>query len=144
MADEPRASFAGRFSFSVDGIEVGRFSEVSGLQVEQQVEEVAEGGHPGTHRLPVRLSHPNLVLKRGVTNDDALLRWLRETRDAIDRGEKLERRTGKVQLIDPKGETVHEWSFEGAFPVRWAGPTLAVSASDAAREELEISHAGFW
>src|SRR5512144_2873327 len=118
MADQPRPSFAGRFTFSVGGIEIGTFTEVSGLQVQREVEEITEGGHQGTHHLPGRLSHPNLVLKRGVTNDDALLGWLRDTQSALDGGQAFERQTGTVSLLDAKGQAVREWSFQGAFPVR--------------------------
>lgn len=144
MADPQLPSSAGRFKFSVGGVEIGTFIEVSGLQVERQVEEVPEGGRKGVLRFPGGLSHPNVVLKRGVTNDDALLGWLRETQDALDGGGRFTKQTGSVELLDAKGDTVRAWTFSEAFPVRWAGPTLAVSSNEVATEELEIAHDGFW
>ena len=71
MADdnfEDEGVYAATFLVEVDGLEIGRFTEVSGLQVEVGVETVAEGGQNGfVHKLPSRMTWPNLVLRRGLT-----------------------------------------------------------------------------
>ena len=47
-----------------------------GLAVEVEVKEYNEGGiNDYVHKLPTRIKYPNLVLKRGVTYEDALLDW---------------------------------------------------------------------
>ena len=49
------------------------FQEVSGLSIEIEVEEFAEGGeNTFLHQVPVRSKFPNLVLKRGMSQDDYL------------------------------------------------------------------------
>ncbi|HUC32028.1 MAG TPA: phage tail protein, partial [Ilumatobacteraceae bacterium] len=54
------------FLFEVDGIAIGRFMEVSGLEMSIDVEPVQEGGQNGfVHQLPGRMTWPPLVLKRG-------------------------------------------------------------------------------
>ena len=67
-------------------------------------------------------------------------------------GNKVPRHTGHLTLKGPTlfgsgffaiRETVREWAFYDAFPVRWSGPTLSASASDVATETLEIAHHGF-
>jgi phage tail-like protein len=146
-ADTPDPSFAGNFTFDVGGRNIGMFSEVSGLSVQIEVEELAEGGqNQYTHRLLGRMKWPNLVLKRGVTDTDALFEWLMEcSGDGFAAaGNKVPQDiTGKVSLLDPAGKPIRTWSFNGAKPVRWTGPTLAAASHEIAVEELEVCHCGF-
>ncbi|MET0909196.1 MAG: phage tail protein, partial [Ilumatobacteraceae bacterium] len=68
------------FLFEVDGVEIGRFREVSGLEVNIETEDVPEGGQNSfVHKLPGRMTWPNITLKRGVTQSDALLKWLNKS-----------------------------------------------------------------
>lgn len=133
------------FLVVVDGQEVGRFSEVAGLQVEVEMETYNEGGENGfVHHLPGRMTWPNLVLKRGVTYEDNLLAWFnRATGTTFATSGKAERTTLSVTLINGKGEFLRSWDVEGAVPVRWTGPTFAASADDMPVEELEVAHHGF-
>jgi phage tail-like protein len=138
--------FVGRFQFSVDGKTIGAFTEVSGLSVQIDVEELAEGGQNSyTHRLLGRMSWPNLVLKRGVTDTDALFAWLGEcSGEGLTRnGNKVSPLNGKVSVLTASGEPLRTWEFTGAKPVKWTGPRLAASASELAVEELEVCHYGF-
>lgn len=146
QARTPDPPFVGKFIFKVDGVEIGAFTEVSGLSVEIDVEELNEGGqNQFVHKLPGRIKWPNIVLKCGVTRTDSLLSWLADSAgDGFSgSGNKLERHSGEVAVLDLAGETVRRWVFDAAFPVRWSGPTLAASSSDLAVEELEIAHHGF-
>ncbi|MEX0761916.1 MAG: phage tail protein [Dehalococcoidia bacterium] len=139
-------AFAGSFVFSVDGLLIGEFSEVSGLSAEIAVETVQEGGqNEFEHKLPGRMSWPNLVLKRGMTNNEGLFNWFRKSSGEgfAGAGHKLTRTTGVLMLLRPNGRTLREWSFYDAFPVRWNGPSLASASTDIATEELEIAHHGF-
>ena len=138
--------FAGKFVFSVEGLTIGAFTEVSGLSVSIDVEELAEGGqNQYTHKLPGRMKWPNLVLKRGITETDNLFQWFATSSGDgfAGAGNKIERRTGRVELRDAAGRTVRKWEFTGAYPVKWSGPKLAASARDLAVEELEVCHCGF-
>ena len=134
------------FLFEVDGVEIGRFMEVRGLEVTVETEELHEGGQNSfTHRLPGRMTWPNIVLKRGVTQNDTLLEWLNKSsgEQFAANGNKLQRSTAAVTLIGPSGTRLRSWEFDGAFPVKWTGPSFAVASSDMAVEELEITHHGF-
>lgn len=149
MADdnfEDEGVYAATFLVEVDGLEIGRFTEVSGLQVEVGVETVAEGGQNGfVHKLPSRMTWPNLVLRRGLTQTDNLLQWLgRSSGDGFaGAGNKVTRSTAAVTLVSTAGTRLRSWEVDGAFPVRWKGPEFAVASSDMAMEELEIAHHGF-
>ena len=73
-ASTASASPAATFLFEVDGVEIGRFMEISGLEVSVAVEDLEEGGENSfVHKLPGRMSWPNITLKRGITQNDALL-----------------------------------------------------------------------
>jgi phage tail-like protein len=146
MTDTARPPFSGRFVFTVDGVEIGAFTEVSGLSAELEVEEVVEGGqNQFVHKLPGRMTWPSIVLKCGVTSSERLFEWFARSSGEgfAAQGDKLERSDGAVVLVDAAGEPVRTWTFADAFPVKWTGPTLAASASDVAVEELEIAHHGF-
>ena len=137
---------AATFLFEVDGVEIGRFMGISGLEVTVAVEEITEGGENNyVHKLPGRMSWPNITLKRGITQNDTLLEWLNKSsgEQFAANGNKLTRSTAAITLLGPSAERLRAWEFDGAFPVKWKGPDFAVSSSDMAVEELEITHHGF-
>jgi phage tail-like protein len=134
------------FLFEVDGVEIGRFMEISGLEVNVAVEDLEEGGENSyVHKLPGRMTWPNITLKRGVTQNDTLLSWLNRSsgEQFSANGNKLDRSTAAITLVGPSGQRLRAWEFGGAFPIRWRGPEFAVTSDDMATEELEITHHGF-
>lgn len=134
------------FLVEVDGVEIGRFMEITGLEVEVGVESVEEGGENGySHKLPGRMSWPNLVLKRGITQNDSLLEWLNKSSGEgfTGQGNKLTRSSAAITLMGPGGKRLRAWNFDGAFPIKWRGPSFAAGSTDMAVEELEIAHHGF-
>jgi phage tail-like protein len=144
LGGEPPVS--GRFLFEVDGVEIGIFSEVSGLQLNVEVEEYAEGGQNGyVHKLPARMTWPNIVFRRGVTDSDALFDWVQKSSGEgfAANGNKLTRSTGAVTIIGWGNKRLRSWNLDGVFPIRWTGPKLSVNENVALEEELEVAHDGF-
>jgi phage tail-like protein len=126
-----------RYKVEIKDLEIGRFTEVSGLQVEYEITEYGEGGNNDfTHKLRGRRKYPNLTLKRGVTNEDALLTWFMRC-ETMSHG-----RTVMLSLIGPNAKPVRSWAFDDAYPVKWQGPTLKAGSNNIATETLEIAHAG--
>jgi phage tail-like protein len=137
---------AATFLVEVDGVEIGRFMEVNGLEVSVGVEEVEEGGENNyVHKLPGRMTWPNITLKRGITQNDTLLEWFSKSsgEQFAANGNRLTRSTAAITLLGSGAQRLRAWEFDGAFPVKWKGPDFAVSSSDMAMEELEITHHGF-
>jgi phage tail-like protein len=137
---------AATFLVEVDGVEIGRFMEVTGLEVSVGVEEVEEGGENNyVHKLPGRMTWPNITLKRGITQNDTLLEWFSKSsgEQFAANGNRLTRSTAAITLLGPAAQRLRAWEFDGAFPVKWKGPDFAVTSSDMAIEELEITHHGF-
>ena len=138
--------FVGKFKLEIAGVEIGAFTEVSGLGVQIDVEEVPEGGLNGyTHKLLGRMKWPNLVFKRGVTNTNGLFEWLLKFsgEGLEDSGHKLTGSPGSIVVLNAKGDPIRTWTIEGAMPVKWTGPKLAASGRELAVEELEVCHRGF-
>jgi phage tail-like protein len=136
--------FAGRFTITVDDLEIGSFTEVSGLTVTIDVEEVVEGGqNQFVHKLPKGMKWPNLTFKRGLTQPNTLFAWLQACSGDALNDHQVDRRNVAVTLLDAAGEPVRSWHLAAAFPVKWTGPRLAASSRDLAVEELEIAHHGF-
>jgi len=127
--------------FKVDigaNLEIGEFRECTGLSVEREILEYTEGGNNDfVHKLPGRVKFPNLVLKRGITDQKKLLKWLWDTRTNPTLA------TVTVTLVDSTGKDARIWAFENAYPVKWAGPNLNAGSDSAATETLEIAHGGF-
>lgn len=146
MPEQPALGDAtsNRFVVEVDGEQVGWFTEVAGLEVRAQTEQVREGGVNGfVHHLPGPLTWPNLVLTRGVASDDNLLSWFNRTSgESFTASGAVERTTAAVVLVDQDGQRLRSWDLVDAIPVRWTGPRLATE-SGYPTEELEVAHHGF-
>ena len=134
---DPYLSF--HFLVEIEGLVVGGFTEVSGLQVEVEVEEYREGGlNDYIHKLAGPARYPsNLILKHGLTDMDLLWRWHKEVTRGI-----IKRKSGSIVLLNSAGEEKWRWNFTDAYPVRWVGPDLRAGAAEVAVETLELVHRG--
>jgi phage tail-like protein len=142
-SDVPTAS---RFLLELDGAEIGVFSSVSGLEMTVETYQILEGGQNGfSHKLPGRITWPNLVFSRGITDSDALFAWLQKSSGEgfAAAGNKLTRSTGAVTVIGLDVTRLRSWNLNDVWPVRWKGPDFDVNRDDPLQEELEIAHHGF-
>lgn len=127
-----------RFTVEIDSLIVGGFSEVTGLERELQTEEYNEGGaNRFTHTFPDRMTHPNLTLKRGLTDSDTFWSWIQQVKYGL-----VERKNGRVLLLDTQGREVWGWEFLEAYPVKWTGPELRADQGSVAFETVELTHKG--
>jgi phage tail-like protein len=129
---------ASRFYVEIGGVTQAVFTEVSGLQVDMETFDYAEGGNNGNiHRLPGRVKVSNVVLKRGITKSNDFLKWYLKSLAG-----KVDRRTVTVKLMDSKKNELVAWVFEGAYPVKWSGPQMTADGTAVAIETLELAHRG--
>src|SRR3954453_1587009 len=125
------------FKVSIPGLAIGTFRECSGLSMEFDVFEWAEGGNNEfIHHLPGRVRYPYLTLVGGMTRDSAMQQWFWQTRQQAGLKEVT------VELQSQNGQNTRPWTFTDAFPIRWTGPSVAADAHGMATETLEIAHAG--
>ncbi|MDR1933422.1 MAG: phage tail protein [Spirochaetales bacterium] len=140
MADDTRVS-PYLFSVEIDGIQTARFQKCEGLEARTAVYEIEEGGlAAGSRKFYGSTRYPNLVLEKGVTDNEELFTWYRQT---VLEDKKVERKNGSVILKDAQGAELKRWNFFRAFPCRWVGPRLeGARAADFALERIEIAHEG--
>lgn len=127
------------FRIVIDGIDQGGFAECAGLEVQTEMHEYREGGvNTYIHRFTGPSKHPPLVLKRGLIDAATLWDWHQEVVHGT-----VTRRNVSIDLRDARGESVVQWDFEMAFPVKWTGPSLKADSGEVALETLELVHRGF-
>jgi len=116
---------------------IGMFTRCSGLELQIDVLEYAEGGNNEfVHQLPGRIRYPNLVLARGLTNEDAVFKWFSATRTKANLKEVT------ITFQTHLQQTIRTFTFSDAFPVRWTGPVSEAGTATVALETLEIAHGG--
>lgn len=138
------------FHFEVSFIEDGQkrsdaetvpFSEVSGIGIELQTEDIMEGGD-NNHviRLPKPPKAQNLVLKKALlTSQSSLVKWARKAVEEFD----IETRTIVVSILDYQGTALKSWDFEGAYPVKLSIGELSASKNELVIETLELAYRNF-
>lgn len=131
-----------RWYLEIDGITEGIFREVTGLDSETEVVEHRVTGKNGNlivHKVPGALKWSNIVLRRGLTDDQKLHQW----RDKIEKGQiESNRKNGSVTLYSPDQKVVCKYTFKNAWPCKFKGPVLDASKNEIAIEELELAHEG--
>ncbi len=126
------------FALEIEGLLVGGFYEVSGLESEVQTEEYQEGGvNNFIHSLPGPVKQSNLTLKSGLTTISTLWNWYFEITQGI-----IRRRSGTIMLLDQKQIPVMWWNFFNAYPVNWSGPEFNAESDSVAFESVELTHEG--
>lgn len=118
------------------------FQEVSGLEVEVEIENINEGGEKDiVHRLPKSIKYPkNLILKRGVAGtDSSLVKWCREIFET-DFSKPVYSKAISVHLLDENGLVLHGWSMSNAIPVKWSIFPFHAMKNEIAIEVIEIKY----
>lgn len=129
------------FSFMVDfdGIPVA-FQEVSGLDTEYDVMEYRSGNSPNFSvvKMPGLKKVSDITLKKGMfKNDTALFDYF-----AAVKMNTVERKTVTISLVDENGVALFVWTLKNAFPKKVTGASLNAKTSDAAIEEIVLTHEG--
>lgn len=137
IRNDPYQAF--NFLFEIEGLLAGGFSEVTGLQIETEVEDYREGGQNAyIHKLAGPTRYPsNVVLKHGLTDIEFLWRWHQD----VVQGE-IKRRNCTVYLLDRMRLPAMWWDIAEAFPVKWSGPDLRAEDNSVAVETIELVHRG--
>jgi phage tail-like protein len=137
VRNDPYMSF--NFLVEIEGLLVGGFSEVTGLQIETVIETYREGGlNEYEHKLAGPTRYPsNLILKHGLTDIESLWSWHQD----VIRGQ-IERKNGTIYLLDRQRLPAMWWDFTGGYPVKWSGPDFRAESNTVAVETVELVHQG--
>ena len=140
MADtvsDPAISVA--FTITIDGQDLGAFSQCDGLGCEVEVMSKPEGGNNQfIHQLPGRIKYTNIKLTRPINGDsEKVARWFAGMATGV-------KRTGaEIVAMTLDGKRVAQWSLIGVVPIRWTGPQFSLDSPKVATETLELAHHGF-
>ncbi len=136
-ADNPQIALY--FTVSVDAVDLGVFTEVSGLGMNFGTEQKEQGGSiMFTSQLTGRVTYPNLELTRPVgPHSETLMNWLNSITPAFNPA------TAEVQGLAPDGSVLMKWQLYGVVPVSWTGPTWDAANPAIATEKLELGYQGF-
>jgi phage tail-like protein len=137
MANYPLPKF--HFRVEWGGSKIG-FTEVTGLNIENEMIEYRDGSSPEYHKIkmPGLQKYGNITLKRGMFNgDNEFFLWLSTVSLS-----KIERRDVSIALLNENHEPVYIWRVKNAFPVKVVAPDLKSDANEVAVETIEIAHEG--
>ncbi|PWB25000.1 phage tail protein [Flavobacterium sp. HTF] len=114
-----------------------QFQSVSGLSVDIETEEIAEGGENRfKHKLPVKTKYPNLTLKRGILIDSVVINWCR---DAIENF-SFKPVNLTVKLLNQQHQPLVSWNVVHAYPVKWAVEDFNAEESKLVIENVELTY----
>jgi phage tail-like protein len=130
-----------KFHFQVDwgGTRIG-FTDVSGLDITNDVIEYREGSSPEYHKIkmPGQRKFSNISLKRGVfKSDNEFFNWF----NTINMN-TVERRDITISLLDETLAPVVVWKVKNAWPTKITPTDLKADGNDVAIEQLELAHEG--
>lgn len=114
-----------------------QFQSVSGLSVDIETEEFAEGGENRfKHKLPVKTKFPNLTLKRGILINSTVIDWCR---DAIENF-SFKPVNLTVKLLNQEHQPLVSWNVVHAYPVKWAVEDFNAEESKLVVESVELTY----
>jgi len=114
-----------------------QFQSVSGLTVDLDTEEIAEGGENRfKHKIPVRTKYANLTLKRGLLVDSGVINWCRKALEDFE----FEPINLTVKLLNEEHEPLLSWSIVHAYPVKWDIGEFNAEENKLVIESMELSY----
>ena len=127
-----------QFGLEIDGVELARFTGISGLGYESEVvtfQDTLADGKIITRKRPGRINFQDIVLKRGLSADNALVDWYQTVGNGT-----VDRKSGSVVIYDQTSSEVGRWNFENAWISKWSASDLDAGSDDVMIEEITISH----
>jgi phage tail-like protein len=127
----------GYFSLEVDGLDIGYFSSLSGLQqTTEPVDnwETTAEGRPVNRKYPGKTTYGDVNLSRGLTASTAIQDWHKD----IIQGNYV-RKNGSIVMYDSTGAEVARWNFENGFPTSTTVGDLDANSEDIVVESLTMT-----
>jgi phage tail-like protein len=132
----PGIDHIGRFNFKVEieGITVGAFMDVVGLESTTDMIEFNDGDSLYVRKRPGITKCSNIILRRGFVDTDELWNW----RKAVIDG-NVERKSGSIIICGDDGSEIMRYNFFAAWPCRWKLSALRSIQSETLFEEIELA-----
>jgi phage tail-like protein len=128
------------FGLEFDGVTIKQITEVSGLQIDQDVVELKQG--PGTgqllvRKLPGRPKAGEVTLTRGLAHGDSFETWIRASRFG-----KLPdaRKGGAIIVYDYEGNALKRYNLTNAWPKSLEIGSLKAGDTSVLTEKLVLTY----
>ena len=131
---------ANAFTVTIDGIEVPRVIEVSGLKTEVDKIELKQQTKDGKYVVRQLIGRPKageLTVTRGLTESSTVTDWLKKVMEGDVAGA---RKTAAVSLLDYKGETLKTYNFVNCWVQKVEVNALKAGAAEQATEKFVMCY----
>jgi phage tail-like protein len=117
-----------------------RFQEVSGLDVEMEMDTFMEGGQNRfTWRLPKRARYSDLVLKRGMFMGSGIVLWCQNAFENF----VFEPTNLIISLLNDAHVPVQAWYVVNAIPKKWSISNFNAEENSVVVESITLSYQFF-
>jgi phage tail-like protein len=117
-----------------------RFQEVSGLEVEMEMESMVEGGQNRfTWQLPVRARYADLTLKRGLITGSGIIYWCRDALENMN----FQPVNISISLLNEQHSPLQSWYVINAIPKKWSVSDFNAEENSIVIESLTLSYQYF-
>jgi|SRR5438067_10464274 len=117
-----------------------RFQEVSGLDVEMEMESFTEGGQNRfTWQLPKRSRYSDITLKRGMFISSPVIKWCRDAFENF----LFTPANLHISLLNEKHDPIVTWYVVNAIPKKWSVSGLNAEDNSIMVESITLSYQYF-
>lgn len=117
-----------------------RFQEVSGLEVEMEMETMVEGGQNRfTWQLPMRARYSDLTLKRGLITGSGIIYWCRDALENMN----FKPVNISISLLNEQHTPLQSWYVINAIPKKWSVSNFNAEENSIVIESLTLSYQYF-
>jgi phage tail-like protein len=117
-----------------------RFQEVSGLDVDMEMESFTEGGQNRfTWQLPKRAQYSDITLKRGMFIGSPVIKWCRDAFENFS----FAPANLHISLLNEQHAPIMTWYVISAIPKKWSVSGLNAGESSIVVESITLSYRYF-
>jgi phage tail-like protein len=121
----------------------GKFSEVDGLDMTNEVKTVREGGNNLNQiHLVGPVTYGQLTLKRGMTSNLDLWKWFNAAAGGAENGRGTLAQ-GAVVMKDAANQPQFRFELRDCLPVKIKAPSFSAKDGAVAIEEMQIAYSSF-
>ena len=134
------SSSANGFIVTIDGIEIPKVTEVSGLKTEVEKIELKQQTKDGKYvvrQLIGRAKPGELNVTRGLTDSKTVTDWLKKVMEGDVAGS---RKTASVALLDYQGATIKTYNFVNCWVRSVEVNALKAGAAEQATEKFTVCY----
>jgi phage tail-like protein len=114
-----------------------RFQEVSGLEVDMEMEQVKEGGQNRfSHNLPVRNRYTDITLKRGLFIGSGISLWCKNAIENFI----FQPTNILISLLNAEHLPLQSWYVVNAIPKKWQVSNFNAQENSVVIESLVLSY----